>query len=81
MSILKKNNEKRPLGLPALEDKIVQRGIARILEAIYEVDKTIMTNLVNHVNEADIKGFFDNVSHSWLIKFLQVRINGPSFCF
>ena len=77
--IPKKNNEKRPLGLPALEDKIVQRGIARILEAIYEVDKTIMTNLVNHVNEADIKGFFDNVSHSWMIEFLQVRIKDPSF--
>lgn len=28
----------RPLGIPALEDKIVQRGMARILEAIYEVD-------------------------------------------
>ena len=81
----KNNDEKRPLGLPALEDKIVQRGIARILEAIYEVDfldcsygfrpkrgchqalnavdKTIMTKPINHVIEADIKGFFDNVSH------------------
>ncbi len=99
--IPKNNDEKRPLGLPALEDKIVQRGIARILEAIYEVDfldcsygfrpkrgchqalnavdKTIMTNPVNHVIEADIKGFFDNVSHSWMIEFLQVRIKDPSF--
>ena len=99
--IPKNNSEKRPLGLPALEDKIVQRGIARILEAIYEVDflecsygfrpkrgchqalnavdKTIMTNPVNHVIEADIKGFFDNVSHTWMMKFLRVRINDPSF--
>ena len=99
--IPKNNSEKRPLGLPALEDKIVQRGIARILEAIYEVgflecsygfrpkrgchqalnavDKTIMTNPVTHVIEADIKGFFDNVSHTWMMKFLQVRINDPSF--
>jgi len=97
----KNNDEKRPLGLPALEDKIVQRGIARILEAIYEVDfldcsygfrpkrgchqalnavdKTIMTKPINHVIEADIKGFFDNVSHPWMMKFLQVRIKDPSF--
>lgn len=28
----------RPLGIPAVEDKIVQKGVARILEAIYEQD-------------------------------------------
>jgi group II intron reverse transcriptase/maturase len=91
----------RPLGLPTLEDKIVQKGIAQILEAIYEedfldcsygfrpdrnchqainsVDKTIMFSPVNHVIEADIKGFFDNMSHMWLLAFLQVRIKDPSF--
>jgi len=36
--IPKNDHEKRPLGLPSLEDKIVQKGIARILEAIYEAD-------------------------------------------
>jgi len=34
----KGNNEKRPLGLPSIEDKIVQKGIAQILGAIYEED-------------------------------------------
>ena len=34
----KDEHSKRPLGLPALEDKIVQKGVARILEAIYEQD-------------------------------------------
>jgi len=99
--IPKDEHSKRPLGLPAVEDKIVQKGIARILEAIYEadfldcsygfrpkrschqalkvVDKTIMSKPVNHINEADIKGFFDNVSHSWMMEFLQVRIGDPSF--
>jgi len=99
--IPKNEHEKRPLGLPALEDKIVQKGIARILEAIYEadfldcsygfrpkrnchqainaVDKTIMTKPINYVIEADIKGYFDNVSHKWLMEFLQVRIKDPSF--
>ena len=99
--IPKNEHEKRPLGLPALEDKIVQKGISRILEAIYEadfldcsygfrparschqainaVDKTIMTRPINYVIEADIKGYFDNVSHKWMIEFLQVRIKDPSF--
>lgn len=98
--ISKDEHTKRPLGLPALEDKIVQKGIAGILEAIYEadflgcsygyrpgrdchqainaVDKTIMTRPINHIIEADIKGYFDNVSHEWLMKFLQVRIKDPS---
>lgn len=36
--IPKNEHEKRPLGLPALEDKIVQKAIVGILEAIYEED-------------------------------------------
>jgi len=98
--IPKDERSQRPLGLPSLEDKIVQKGIALILEAIYEadfldcsygfrpergchqalnaVDKTIMTQPINHLIDADIKGFFDNVSHPWLMKFLQVRIKDAS---
>lgn len=98
--IPKGDGKTRPLGLPALEDKIVQKGIARILEAIYEADfmdvsygfrpkrschqaikavhDTILFRPVNHVIEADIKGFFDNVSHDWTMKFLEVRIKDPS---
>lgn len=99
--IPKNEHERRPLGLPALEDKIVQKGIARVLEAIYEadfldcsygfrlarnchqainaVDKTIMTKPIPYVIEADIKGYFDHVSHEWMMEFLQVRIKDPSF--
>jgi group II intron reverse transcriptase/maturase len=98
--IPKDEHSKRPLGLPALEDKIVQKGIAWILEAIYEqdfldcsygfrpkrnchqaldvVDKTIMTRPIHYVIEADIKGFFDNVSHDWMLRCLEARIQDPS---
>lgn len=36
--IPKPNGTERPLGIPTIEDKIVQMGIKKILEAIYEVD-------------------------------------------
>ena len=99
--IPKDGHSERPLGLPAVEDKIVQKGIACILEAIYEQDflecsygfrpgrdchqalKAVNTAFtlepINHVVEADIKGFFDNVSHERLMEVLGRRINDPSF--
>ncbi len=35
------------------------------------INQTIMVHKVNYVLEADIKGFFDNVNHEWLMKFLE----------
>ena len=34
----KNDGRKRPLGVPALEDKIVQRATVEVLNAIYETD-------------------------------------------
>jgi group II intron reverse transcriptase/maturase len=98
--IPKVNGNMRPLGIPSVEDKIVQMGITRILEAIYEVDfldfsygfrpnrnahqaldrldKILMTKPINHIIDADIKGFFDNVNHDWMKKFLGHRISDPN---
>lgn len=94
------SKKKRPLGIPDHEDKIVQRAIAKILNAIYENDfldssfgfrphrnchdalKTlnvyIENRYTNYVVDADIKGFFDNVDHEWMMKFLKHRINDPN---
>ncbi len=36
--IPKPDGTERPLGIPAIEDKVVQTGIKKILEAIFEVD-------------------------------------------
>lgn len=99
--IPKDEHSRRPLGIPATEDKVVQKGVSRILEAIYEADfldcsygfrpgrschdalgamnRIIERSPVNHIVEADIKGFFDNVSHEWMMDFLKERINDPNF--
>lgn len=31
---------------------------------------------VNYVVDVDIKGFFDNVDHSWIMEFLNLLISG-----
>lgn len=38
-----------------------------------------MINKVNYILDCDIKGFFDNVNHKWLMKFLEHDIQDKSF--
>lgn len=94
--IPKPDGKQRPLGIAALEDKIVQRAVVTVLNAIYEEDflgfsygfrpgrgqhdaldalsVAVSKTPVNWVLDADIRGFFDSVSHEWLIKFLEHRV-------
>lgn len=48
-------------------------------QAIKEVNQIIMTKKINFIVDADIKGFFDNVNHEWLIKFLENDIQDRNF--
>ncbi len=47
--------------------------------AIREINQIVMTRKVNYVVDADIKGFFDNVDHKWLMKFLENDIQDKNF--
>lgn len=48
-------------------------------QAIREINQHIMINKVNYILDCDIKGFFDNVNHEWLIKFLEHDIHDKNF--
>lgn len=48
-------------------------------QAIKELDKIIMKSNINYVVDADIKGFFNNVNHEWLVKFLEHTIQDRNF--
>jgi RNA-directed DNA polymerase len=96
VNIPKPDGRQRPLGVAALEDKIVQQAVATILNQIYEEDFRgfsygfrpgrsqhqaldalyvgITRKKVNWVLDCDIRGFFDNLSHDWLLKFVQHRV-------
>ena len=94
--IAKADGRQRPLGIAALEDKIIQRAVVRILEQIYEEDflgfwygfrpgrgphqaldalnVAIERRRVRWIVDADIRGFYDNVAHEWVLKFIQHRV-------
>ena len=94
--ILKSDGRQRPLGVTALEDKIVQRAAVEVLNAIYEEDFAdfsygfrpgrnqhqaldqlylgINGKKVNWVLDLDIRAFFDSLSQTWLVRFIEHRI-------
>ena len=48
-------------------------------QAIKKVDEIIMRKNINYVVDADIKAFFNNVNHEWLVKFLELTIQDQKF--
>lgn len=48
-------------------------------DAIQIINKHIMADRVNYIIDADIKGFFDNLDHEWLMKFLEHDIADKNF--
>lgn len=93
--IPKADGRQRPLGIAAVEDKLVQQAVVTVLNEIYEMDfkgfsygfrpgrnahealdalnAGLQKKRVNWILDADIKGFFDHVSHEWLLEFIGHR--------
>lgn len=94
--IPKADGRQRPLGIAALEDKVVQHAVGTVLNQIWEEDFLgfsygfrpgrsqhdaldalyvgITQKKVNWVLDLDIRSFFDRISHEWLVKFVEHRI-------
>ncbi len=82
--------------MAALEDKIVQRALVAVLNAIYETDFAgfsygfrpgrgqhdaldalavgLERRKVGWILDADIRAFFDSISHEWPVRFLEHRV-------
>lgn len=48
-------------------------------DALDGIDAKLQFGRYKHVVEADIKGYFDNIDHEWLIKMLALRIDDKPF--
>lgn len=48
-------------------------------DVIRQINSTIGRRPIGWVVEADIKGYFDNIDHSWLMKFLEHDIQDKNF--
>ncbi|ONI48371.1 group II intron reverse transcriptase/maturase, partial [Candidatus Epulonipiscioides saccharophilum] len=92
VEIPKPNGKTRPLGIPCIEDRLIQQCIKQVLEPICEAkfhnhsygfrpnrsthhaiaraQFLINQNKLYYCVDIDIKGFFDNINHSKLIKQL-----------
>lgn len=97
--IPKDNGQQRPIGIAALEDKIVQHAAVQLLTQIYEevflgfsygfrpgrgvhdaldaIWVGITSKKVNWILDVDIRNFFGELDHKWMLKFLEHRIGDP----
>jgi RNA-directed DNA polymerase len=94
--IPKADGKQRPLGIAAMEDKIIQAAVVMLLTPIYEAEFLgfsygfrpgrsqhdaldalaygIKGRYIWWILDADIRSFFDSISHDWLIRFVEHRI-------
>lgn len=93
----KDDGKQRPIGMPALEDKVAQRAATMLMSSVYEQDfypcsfgfrpgrsqhqalseirESCRKMKITWIIDADVSGFFDNISHGKLQEIIRKRIN------
>ncbi|MFO7906562.1 MAG: group II intron reverse transcriptase/maturase [Pirellulaceae bacterium] len=91
-----KRGEKRPLGIPTTEDKLLQKAVVMLLEPIYEnefydfsygfrpgrschqaleeIRNSVLDMRIGWILDADIRKFFDTLSHTHLREIVRQRV-------
>jgi RNA-directed DNA polymerase len=90
------SNEKRPLGIPVVRDRVTQTALRNVIEPIFEGDfaeqsygfrprrgakdalgrvQELLNQAHHWVVDADIKGYFDSISHSKLMAKVGAKIS------
>ena len=89
------SNEQRPLGIPAVVDRVVQSALKMVIEPIFEREfsassygfrpgrgckdalrevERLLKQGNCHVVDVDIRGYFDAIPHSALMRLVKERI-------
>src|SRR3954447_6676909 len=94
--IPKADGRQRPLGIAALEDKVVRTAVVAILTPVFEAEflgfsygfrpgrgrhdaldalaAGIARKRIHWILDAELRSFFDTISHDWLTRFVEHRI-------
>lgn len=85
--IKSKNSFPRVISIPTIRDKIVLKGLHKIIQESFSIEQPLVQTVVGDMKnelenfdsfiKIDIKNFYDNINHSILDKKLSKKIRTP----
>jgi len=82
-----KNSFPRIISIPTIRDKIVHKGLHKIIQESFSIDQPLVQSVIGEMKKElnnfdsfikiDIKNFYDNINHNILSKKLSKKIRTP----
>ncbi|XJZ28614.1 reverse transcriptase domain-containing protein [Bacillota bacterium Lsc_1132] len=82
-----KNSFPRVISIPTIRDKIVHKGLHKIIQESFSIDQPLVQSVIGDMKselnnfdsfiKIDIKNFYDNINHNILDKKLSKKIRTP----